>query len=181
RRRLRILLLVGGIIALVLFFLPIGLWERVETLTSRMGDASLQNRRQLLQGGLRMAADAFPFGVGLGNYFHHSLSYVKMSHSMLSHNSYVDLMAEAGIVAVFLFAGFVVSLFKTTLGAQRFEPNTLDRNLAIGLRISLMAFLIGATFLSAGVFGPLWWLAGMIAAKAACDNAAAAQPLPSSY
>ncbi|MFH1010698.1 MAG: O-antigen ligase family protein [bacterium] len=180
RRRLRILLFVGCIIALVLLCLPIGLWERIETLASGQADASLQIRGRLLQGGLEMAMDAFPFGVGLGNYFHHSLSYVKMSHPMLSHNSYVDLMAEAGIVAVFLFAGFIISLFQTTLVARRFDPNALDRNLAIGLRISLIAFLIGATFLSAAVFGPLWWLAGIIAAKAVCDEDFRGQPLTAS-
>ncbi len=171
RRRLRLFLLIGGIVTLLLILLPIGLMERVETLTSGMGDASLQNRGRLLKGGIDMAIDAFPFGVGLGNYYHHSLSFVKTSKRMLSHNSYIDVIAEGGIIALFLFGGFVLSLFKATRARRhRFDKAAMTDNLAIGLRISLIGFLLGATFLSAAMFVPFWWLAGLIAAKLACDQ-----------
>ena len=145
--------------------------ERVETLTSGMGDASLQNRGRLLQGGIDMAIDAFPFGVGLGNYYYHSLSFVKTEKRMLSHNSYIDIIAEGGIVALFLFGGFVLSLFKATRAKRhRFDKAAMTDNLALGLRISLIAFLLGATFLSAAMFMPFWWLAGLIGAKLSCDQ-----------
>jgi O-antigen ligase len=118
-----------------------------------------------------MAIAAFPFGVGVGNYLYHSLTYVKMSHQVMSHNSYVDLAAEGGVLALFFFGGLVVSLFLATRARNsRWEVTALADNLAIGLRISLIAFLLGATFLSAEVFAPFWWLAGLIAAKALCDR-----------
>lgn len=171
RRRLRLFLFVGGIVTLLLILLPIGLMERVESLTSGAGDASLRSRGRLLQGGIDMAIDAFPFGVGLGNYYQHSLSYVKMNNPKYSHNSYIDIVAEGGVIAVFLFGGFVVSLLKATRARRhRFDKAAMADNLAIGLRISLIGFLLGATFLSAAMFVPFWWLAGLIAAKLSCDQ-----------
>lgn len=171
RKRLRFLLFVGCVVTLVVIFLPVGLAERIETLASAQGDASLQQRGRLVRGGIQMAIDAFPFGVGLGNYFYHSVSYVKQSKRFLSHNSYVDLAAEGGVMALLLFGGFATSLFQAAgAGRRRFVATALANNLAVGLRISLIGFLVGAAFLSATAFGPLWWLAGLVAAKGACDR-----------
>jgi O-antigen ligase len=176
RKRLRILLFAGSVVTLVLVFLPIGLTERVETLASARGDASLQQRGRLVRGGIEMAIDALPFGVGLGNFLYHSPSYVKETKPLLSHNSYVDVVAEGGIIALLLFGGFVISLFHATRAGRRwFVATELADNLAIGLRISLIGFLVGAAFLSATAFAPLWWLAGLVAAKAACDRELAEQ------
>jgi O-antigen ligase len=178
RKRLRILLFAGAVVTLVLVFLPIGLTERVETLGSAKGDASLQQRGRLVRGGIEMAIDAFPFGVGLGNFFYHGPSYVREAHRLLSHNSYVDVAAEGGIIALLFFGGFVISLFQATRAGRRwFVATELADNLALGLRISLIGFLVGAAFLSATVFGPLWWLAGLAAAKAACDRELAEQEM----
>lgn len=171
RRRLRLLVFVGLVVMLVLIFVPIGLGERMGTFLTPGVDPSFQTRGLQLRGGIEMAIAAFPFGVGVGNYLYHSLTYVKMSHQVMSHNSYVDLAAEGGVLALFFFGGLVVSLFLATRARNsRWEVTALADNLAIGLRISLIAFLLGATFLSAEVFAPFWWLAGLIAAKALCDR-----------
>jgi len=171
RRRLRLLVLVGLVVLLVLVFIPIGLGERMGTFLAPGGDASFQTRGLQLRGGIEMAIASFPFGVGIGNYFYHSLAFVGMSHQVLSHNSYVDLAAEGGVLALFFYGGLVVSLFLATRARNsQWEATALADNLAIGLRISLIAFLLGATFLSAEVFAPFWWLAGLIAAKASCDR-----------
>jgi O-antigen ligase len=170
RRRVPILVFVLAFIVLLLAVVPVNLVERIETMTTAARDASIHRRSQLLSGGIEMTIDSFPLGVGLGNFLNHSLSHAKIDTPKLAHNSYLDFAAEGGVVALLLFAGFVVSLVRATRVPRfRFDPASWSDGLAIGLRISLIAFLLGATFLSAGAFGPLWWLAGMVAAKAACD------------
>lgn len=177
-RRLRILLVVGSVVGLVLIFFPVDLAERVESLTSRQADASLRNRERQLLGAVEMAVDAFPFGVGLGNYYYHSPYYTSMSRPTLSHNSYADLAAEGGVMSLLFFGGFVVTLFQATRSRnRRIVPVDFTDNLAIGLRISLIAFLLGATFLSAAAFVPLWWLAGLVAAKESHDRELAEQEM----
>jgi O-antigen ligase len=171
RRRLRLLVFVGLVSLLVMTFLPVDLGARVGTLISASGHGTLADRERLYRGGIEMAIHAFPFGVGLGNYWYHSASYTTMNTRMISHSSYIDLAAEGGIPAIFLFGGFVTSLFLATRTRQRhFEAESHAGNLVIGMRVSLISFLIGAAFLNATGFWSLWWLAGLIEAKASCDR-----------
>jgi O-antigen ligase len=120
----------------------------------------------------RMAADHPIAGVGLDNFRVRSREYVRQPGSLQfvdliaerpheAHNTYLQLLAENGVIGIGLFLAVVAAAMGSALqAARRFEAAgaaALGR-LARGIVVADAAFLVAAVFLSVGSRPTLWVL-----------------------
>lgn len=146
------------LVVLASSLLPVDVLDRVETLAHGRRDASLDERGILLHGGIRMVEESFPFGWGAGATFRYSADYAPHRlRPVGTHNSYVDVLAEGGLIGGLLLVGMVVSLF----AAMRRSPlrsSSGSNETPRGILLSgLVAVVIGMNFENVIGF-PAYWL-----------------------
>lgn len=121
---------------------------------------SNEQRRRMLQGGLRMVAD-HPFtGVGLGNFKTAVPDYVELDKSQIAHNTYLEVAAELGLPVLATFCLVVLATLRSLERSARLARRAGDRtlhDLALGLQAGLAGYLLGALFLSAQ-YEKFFWL-----------------------
>ena len=160
----RALVIIAVLVVLGLQFAPERLWKRFEdtTITERATfgtSASTTRRWNLIKAGFRMVAD-HPFkGVGLGNFKARSTYYEPLlGRSGIAHNSYVELAAELGLLALVFFLliiGFSYrDLFRMRRRLMELNQGALLPN---ALLVSLTGFVVSGSFLS-GQNTKLFWL-----------------------
>ena len=88
------------------------------------------SRILLMEDAFNVGVEHFPVGVGAGNYMMYSFD------GHFSHNSYLELLANQGIVGVFLFLGLLGVFFKNQISGYM---RTKDKNY-------LLFFVFGALF-----------------------------------
>ena len=105
-----------------------------------------------------MIEDSFPMGMGAGGYMDHSMGY--LLHRIgpaSSHNTYIDVAVEMGLVGLVLFAGMLTSL----IGPLRSRPpasrdDELHRNVRLAFTVGTVAILIGMMFENSIGFTVYW-------------------------
>jgi O-antigen ligase len=120
----------------------------------------------------RMTEDHPVAGVGFNNFRVVSPDYVREPGSLervdflveqpqVVHNTYLELLAETGVIGLLLFVSLAVACTRAAwLAAKRFEARG-DRSMGTVARsvvVALVAMLGAALFLSAGVDQRLWLL-----------------------
>lgn len=113
-----------------------------------MARGSTEERTELLKIGLRIAKDHPLFGVGLGAYPFANAQYAPEKGARDTHNTYVNLAAEAGIPALLLFFGLLYLTFRpchrAILALRKPQPR---HSMAIaGMLSALIAFLVAGLF-----------------------------------
>ena len=190
-----------GIGALAFLNVP-DAWDRVTDFNEDNGRSSLWIV------GARMWEDHPVGGVGLNNFVVHSADYVREPGTLentelvverphVPHNTYLQILAEAGIVGLALFIAFCFGCVRAAiLAARRFESRgewglgALTR----GIVVASLSILAASMFLSAATDKRLWLLlalgpvllglasrtkpgfASAAARSAVTDRAQAAQP-----
>lgn len=111
-------------------------------------DGSVSERYALLVGGARMFLDNYIFGVGLGNFQEHSIEYgSNLKHE--SHNTYIEILAELGLVGAAIFFWLILStLSKFKLLEKKYFNNSYE-SFITGCKISFFSILINFLFLTA--------------------------------
>lgn len=92
-----------------------------------------------------------------------NLATFKISKSV-THNSYLEILAENGLPALFLFVAYLVTVWWLLRGVQRRATWTHDadeRRLATALQASFLIAIVSATFLSEELTAPFWLLGGL--------------------
>jgi O-antigen ligase len=110
-RQKRLTMLVGsiGMLCLITYILPLTFWERAETIVPaiRKQQDTFGTRVHLWQVAMRMVEDRPIFGVGPGNFVSAFPRYAKGGEMIwiayATHNSYVGVAAESGLVGAALF------------------------------------------------------------------------------
>jgi putative inorganic carbon (HCO3(-)) transporter len=143
----------------------------LERLTTAAADRG-NGREDLWRVAGRMTADHPVAGVGLDNFRVRSAEYVREPGTLRFvdlivdkphevHNTYLQLLAENGVIGLTLFIAVVGAAMASALrAARRFEAVgalTLA-GLARGVLVADIAFLAAAVFLSAGSRPTLWVL-----------------------
>lgn len=162
------------IIALVAFIVLLGvifsvpnpvnknpLVNRIKQAFDRTND-SVAVRLFYWESALQMGAAHPVFGVGAGGFALYTSYYqekvlkrwekalpdmaarVQPHVELYTHNDYLQLFAETGIVGVGAFALLFFSIFSGALKKARTEPDTLFRTLLIGVSGAVVAYLINA-------------------------------------
>lgn len=158
------LLLVLG--TAVLFFAPL-IDERLEQ-KGRVAGANVASREALWEGAIRMTMDRPVLGVGPERYGVESTRYVREDpvalRSPVTHNTYLEVLAENGILAL---GAFLVFLGGSWLGLSRVHRDSLrsgrreSARLATAMQASLLVAIVGAFFLSEQLATPFWLLGAL--------------------
>ena len=134
-----------GMVALLLASLTMKMGERLRSTGNPSGDqqayGSAIQRRGLLWRSLRVTAEHPLFGVGPGNF-------VQLSgNKHVAHNSFTEISAEGGILALVLFLLMLWRSFRNLRYARLSASDRPEMLIWIGaLRASLAAFIVGACF-----------------------------------
>lgn len=168
RRRLQVAAVTAVVLAVagLTFVNAPAAWDRVTNFNNDNG------RSDLWTVGWRMGKDHPILGVGLNNFREQSANYVRqpgtLEHVQLivdrpsfTHNTYLQLFAEEGIVGLALFLALVwACLYSAYSAAERFERRG-ERDLSTLARAVLVAtvsMLAAGMFLSSAVDQRLWLL-----------------------
>lgn len=159
-------------VALVIAVAPARYWERIQTITETESGTA-QVRRNNWAAARRMFYDLPIWGVG-GNNFAVLLPDYALEYSpekratrwgRVSHSMYFDLLAEFGLIGVFLIASVLVLNFRNlryVIGVSREgDCSPSIGQLADSLRISWVGFLVSAAFLSVLSYPHLYYLTAL--------------------
>jgi probable O-glycosylation ligase (exosortase A-associated) len=162
-----LLLVVGaaGVVALA----PESLRERMSTIQHYDEDASAMSRIEIWLAGLQIVAER-PL-VGGGFRATHSQAvidkYAPGAHSRAVHNSHLEILIENGVFAFLCHLGLIGSVVVYTTRIMRVSRGVAELSwaydLAAMLQASLVAYLVGGSFLSLAYYDG-WWYLPMIAA-----------------
>lgn len=169
RRRVRVTLAVGvlatiGTIA-VIQSNPQRFHEALQ-LKSQVAQQNVSTRFGAWGAAARLASDHPGLGVGPGNF---QFYYNKLTGQppdtftlTVAHNALLDIGAELGLAAMFLFAAYLVLAFVRLTSCL--ERGYGDPGFVRALRVSLTIAIVSAMFLSEQYFLPFWLLGGLAAA-----------------
>ena len=165
------------LVAMAVILYPLLLDARVarsETGTTADAEAGVsvsdQERLNAVVAAIPLFAVDPVFGVGFGQYHFESTRFVRSSHATSSHNQYLNILAEQGLVGVAAFAGLVAALIAGLVRARS--------------GLSKLAMAMAATYAMAGLAleplnslqtsGSLWLVLGAGLATATLRQAAPA-------
>jgi putative inorganic carbon (HCO3(-)) transporter len=161
RHRIEILLAVLGVGAVLMLLAPSGYGGRLLSIFMPSLDpgGSADARRGELFRSIYVALRHPLLGIGMGNY-QPEMSY----RGLVTHNSYTQVAAEAGILALVSYLVFIISplrklgqIARETLAARRYSSFYY---LAIGLQASLIAYMVSSFFLSVAFNWYVFYLVG---------------------
>ncbi|MFH1458940.1 MAG: O-antigen ligase family protein [Candidatus Omnitrophota bacterium] len=163
--------LICAILAIIMFlpFIPQKYWERVKTITD-FEDPAIRARLDTWRIGAEIITENPIIGIGYGAFkFEYgeraaSSPYVDTKAYLVAHNSYVELGAESGLLALLVFFALIIYTFNYLKKAR--ENFIIQRDyylyhLTCALENSFYVFLIGAFFLSIMHLMILWIVLGL--------------------
>ncbi len=139
-----------GIFALP-FVIPESIVERILSI-GNTADSSTSYRVFIWEGTIKMLKDFWYCGIGIGTdafnsiYPNYALNAISAPHS---HNLYLHIICEMGIVGVFAVAVLLVQYFKHIGGAGKQNPEY--NPMAVGLGAAMIGYLIQ------GMFDNVWY------------------------
>lgn len=155
-------------------------WDRITSF-----DGGGNGRSDLWNVGWDMAKDHPLAGVGLGNYQDRAVEYVRRPREIqfvdiiaekphVVHNTYLQLMAETGVIGLLLFLAVAGAALAASLRAARqYDARGDDgmATLARALFVAIVAVLGASIFLTNGHDSRLWLLFGLAPALVALSRA----------
>jgi putative inorganic carbon (HCO3(-)) transporter len=142
--------------------------EQVETgfeLKSQVADENVASRLEIWKGAVRLAV-THPIGVGPGNFesyfFEATRRPPSATGSLVVHNTYLDIAAEVGLVAMGLFLAYLVLTFRRLLAARREQLGPPE--FASALTTSLVIALVAGFFISEQYSAPFWLIGALAVA-----------------
>ncbi len=155
-----IALLIGGALAMIVLA-PSGYGDRLLSifLPGLDPNGSADTRRGELFRSIYVALRHPLLGIGMGNY-QANMSY----HGLVTHNSYTQVGAEMGLLALGLYTMFIVTPLRklAVIARQAFtaRENSQSYYLALGLQASLLVFMVSSFFLSVAYAWNIYYLVG---------------------
>jgi len=153
-------LLIGGMVAMIVLA-PSGYGDRVLSifLPGLDPNGSADSRRGELFRSIYVALRHPLLGIGMGNY-QPNMSY----NGLVTHNSYTQVGAEMGMIALSLYTIFIVTPLRklATIARQAFgtKQDPHFYYLALGLQASLLVFMVSSFFLSVAYAWNVYYLVG---------------------
>jgi putative inorganic carbon (HCO3(-)) transporter len=162
RRRARNFAILACLIVPLSLVAPISPLARLLNPTYSDAEAT-ESRYTLWTGGLRMIAENWLTGVGVGNFKALSTAYQPPGETVqaIAHNTYIQVTAELGIVGLLIFLSVPITAFasleKTRTEALRLQSSLLYHS-ATGLQGGLVAYMVAAFFVSAEYQRLFWFM-----------------------
>jgi O-antigen ligase len=176
----------AGAMALGVLALSFALWapllqDRLES-KERIAGKNVGSRQALWDGAIRMSADRPILGVGPGRFGDEAPAYVRNNPILLEqpvvHNSYLQVLAETGALALAAFLAFLAAtwrLLSRARAAAIAAADVADRRLVTAMQATTVVAVVSALFLSVQLTTP-FWLIGALAAALAGGRVHAARP-----
>jgi O-antigen ligase len=151
QHRLRTMAVATLVLAGVLVMLPGGYTQRLTTIFQIEQDetGSAQERKQVLIRAANLALRRPIFGIGMGNFHHHSI------RELRAHNSYLEIAAElgwGGLLAYLVMIGAPLRSLRRLEKESREADEAATRNetwlLSVGLQGAFVAYLVCSMFSS---------------------------------
>jgi putative inorganic carbon (hco3(-)) transporter len=160
----------GGLAALATILLLVNVnssqVHKASLAKQKVAQENVQSRLDAWSGAARLAADHPLVGVGPGNFQSNFFRVTgRPSGSLLLtevHNTYLDVAAELGVVALILFVSFVVMSFSHAVQAER--QSLGPPGLASALATAFVVAAVSGSFISAQYSAPFWLLGALTAA-----------------
>lgn len=159
--------------------------NRIET-KGNIADDNIASRQAYWNAALAMTGDNPWLGVGPGRFGEVSGDYIRDNPIVIPnpvvHNSYLEILAESGILALAAFLAFLAITWRLLNQAHRrakAEGDVQRARLANALQATMVIVLVSSCFLSAQVQIP-FWLIGGLATAVAVNRGAAPAPAPAS-
>ena len=176
RRSLRIAL-VGGIVAIVGFAGVVHFErDRIASGLERKAKVAQQNvdtRLAAWSAAARFAAESPLVGVGPGNFRNRYHEYADVPPGVATisvvHNSFLDVAAELGPIAMLAFIAYLVLVFQRLTIAVRERRG--PPGFAVAARVSLVIGLAASLTLTEQYYAPFWLLGGLAVALARDERA----------
>lgn len=149
-------------------FVPQSFYERVASIGDYKDDGSAMGRLNAWEASLDMANDYPLTGVGLDNFLAEFQYYAPDPDDVhVAHNTWFQVLAEAGYTGLLVYLSlFVVTwwtLFRIRMRARRWGLRWAE-NGAKCLAASIVAFMVGATFLNRAHFDLIYHVMALCAA-----------------
>jgi len=144
----RLIVLFVAVLFAIPFVLPPAMLDRLVSVVN-FEDSSTVFRIQIWQGSVRMLSDFWMSGVGQGvEAYNRAYPFYALSGTITphSHNQFLQVFLEMGIVGLLVFLGILASFFRTQFS---FIRNTADKRRRI-LSAAMTAAVVG--FLFQGIF-----------------------------
>jgi putative inorganic carbon (HCO3(-)) transporter len=150
------------VVAAALTFWASTVEERL-TEKNQIANANVESRAAFWSAAERMAEDNPILGVGPGRFGEESKAYIRNSPIVLEdpvvHNSYLEILAEDGPIALLLFVGMLGAAWFGATRAERQARSRQDRTtirLAAATKGVLLVTMVSGAFLSEQVAPPFW-------------------------
>jgi O-antigen ligase len=124
-------------------------------------DLSLWYRLNLLIGGISMALDKFPLGVGWENFYSMIDIYVPGLPERGAHNTYIAIASELGLPGVIAFSLLLYSLLTSISGLTKLAQGDITF-FSRGTKYALLAIIINGFFLTVFYEAVVWVTIGLI-------------------
>jgi len=150
------------------FVVPDSFYDRIASIADYENDGSSMGRLNAWQAAIEMANDSPIVGVGLDNFLFAFAEYAPDPDDVhVAHNTWLQVLAEAGYTGLLIYAALFTStlwtLWRVRRRARRWQMAWAERG-AIALGASLLAFVVGGTFLSRAHFDLIYHVMAMVAA-----------------
>lgn len=139
--------------------------ERMETITSYDEDASAMSRLEIWEAALRISAGNPLLGAGFRATHSQAVldRYAPGVGTRAVHNSHLEILVENGGIAFLLHLGLIGATWLYASRCMRLARNVPElawaRDLSAMLQASLVAYVVGGSFLSLAYYDGWWYLA----------------------
>jgi probable O-glycosylation ligase (exosortase A-associated) len=160
--------LVVGLALLASLVVPHSFYERIASIAAYQEDGSAMGRLNAWRAAIDMANDSPVVGVGLDNFLQVFPHYAPDPDDIhVAHNTWLQVLAEAGYIGLLLYAGlFAVTLWTLWRVRRRARRHGLlwaSRG-GTALAASIIAFIVGGTFLNRAHFDLIYHVMGLVVA-----------------
>lgn len=159
KNRLTGFAIAAGLSVLAFLLVPQSYKDRISTIQTYEQDGSSMGRIAAWKTAINMTKANPFFGVGFENFQNSYYKYTAggtASGKKVAHNAYFQIMAESGLPAYFLYMFLIVgtmwSLWRVRRRAEELYATSWIRDYAVMFEATLVAFIVGSTFLNRAQF-----------------------------
>lgn len=157
RRKIWPVALLCALLIAIIIFIPPEMVDRMTVIMNPEQDPSLRWRLKLYLGAIDLIQQNPITGIGLGNFLPLSVNYI--GRYLVVHNSFLELWAECGFIALAAFVALFWSsnkMLRQTIFNYSKSNNKMMIVIAMTLKTLLVPFAISAMFNSIQSYNILW-------------------------
>jgi len=104
-------------------------------------EGSAQHRIDVWADGIDFVRESPAWGIGRGNY-------AERTGSLIAHNSGMQIMAETGLIGMFLWVSLIVVCLRAAYVRYQLSESTTDRRIVAGAMLSVIGYIVSSFFVT---------------------------------